>query len=96
MPSEHQVHQILAQMIEDYDNGNANEDLQGFLAGWASRLIPAGEPADELEVLVTGDPFDGLRIEGPYPAGFLSNCDIYDKDTWWVVDLDEPTIKEGN
>lgn len=96
--NEYKVHTILAEMIADYENGNAADDLQGFLAGWASRIAPTDAPAEATEVLVHGSPFDqGLSVEGPYPQGFLAAQELDDTGFnryggWWIVSVDPPTI----
>jgi hypothetical protein len=55
---------------------------------------PNAAPESDLQVLVSGDPFDGLTIEGPYPNGFLGDGEISlpNNETWWIVDLNKPTI----
>lgn len=99
--NQHKIQQLLAKMIGAYDDGDAEEDPQGFLAGWAKTLAPATEPAVGKYVLVHGNPFDqGLTIEGPYPDGALDAEDLSDGaftryGGWWVVALDEPTLKPG-
>jgi hypothetical protein len=92
----------LAELIEAYDNGDADDDLNEFLDTWTAILTPGKvaepEPEVELEVLVHGHPFDtGLSVEGPYPRGFLENCEITRHGGWWIVPVDDLTfeVSEG-
>jgi hypothetical protein len=59
MLSEHKVHQILADMIEDYENGNADHDLQGFLG--------LGEPHRARQEVSRQD--RGARTRAPVRSG---------------------------
>jgi hypothetical protein len=94
------VQQILGDMIEAYEAGHADDDLQGFLGGWADTIAPEGEEKREkMWVLVHGSPFEhGLTVEGPYPEGVLDAQDMDDGGFrkfggWWVVRVDEPSVK---
>jgi hypothetical protein len=87
------VRKKLAELIEAYDNGDADDDRSEFLDTWAEILAPGkAEPEEakpDLEVLVHGDPFrDGLHVQGPYPAGFLEDCAL--PESSWVVPVDDP------
>lgn len=54
-----------------------------------------------MKVLVVGDPFEGLRVYGPYgdtDSAAEYARDAYKNETWWVVDLCEiveVTLKFG-
>lgn len=90
------IHRLLHDMLDAYEAGEAEGQVHEFIAGWATTIAPpATGDTPELEVLVTGDPFDGLSIQGPYPRGFLGDCDITINDTWWIVNLGEPTIQDS-
>jgi hypothetical protein len=85
---------LLKQMLDAYDQDDGADDRPEFIRIWAS-LIDAehAEPdAPDYDVLVTGDPFDGLTVEGPYPSEFLGDCEINSEGTWWIVPLKKPTI----
>lgn len=44
-------------------------------------------------VVVSGNPFDGLAIHGPFPEGNAANewaSDALQREEWWVVEVQEP------
>jgi hypothetical protein len=89
------IKKTLTEMIDAYESGDGTDDMGQFITTWAALLTPDPKPATtpDLEVLISGDPFDGLVIEGPYPAGTLSDCEIYVQSPWWIVNLDKPSIE---
>jgi hypothetical protein len=79
--------------VANCDEAEDSEDYEGCYA--EPDGAPLAPPTNgKYEVLVYGDPFDGLTIEGPYPQGFLENENVTDasEHTCWVVPLASPTI----
>jgi hypothetical protein len=87
------IEATLTEMIDAYESDDGTDDMKQFISTWAGLLTPDPKPTStpDLDVLVTGDPFEGLVIEGPYPSGALDDAEVY-YPNWWVVTLSKPTI----
>lgn len=82
------IHTILQDMLAAYENGEADDDRQGFIAGWATTLTPPNTKADKYEVLVRGNPVDGFAFIGPFPEGTHDDRAIPEES--WVILLEDP------
>lgn len=49
-------------------------------------------------VVVSGNPFDGLRIHGPFPEAEVANewaSEELQGEEWWTVEVQQPSISKG-
>lgn len=87
------VYDRAPEMVDITTGEQADERLEiEVCSGDGARLLLANNEPDALQVVVTGSPFDGLQVFGPFrdPDETERWTEGVKNDTWWIVDLHSP------